>query len=164
MSSVPKYFFTGIVVNGSIWECREKKHCKAQALPLLARADGGSHKTSGGNCLQQNLTSCAACWFSSSRAQICFVQWLCLSFLRRLQQEAVTALMKLRVTLPQSQCQCFPNDFGLLFQWSSLPPSWQMVQSYAAATAESNLWKCDSTVKIFQHCCSEKLQWWEVTV
>lgn len=39
-----------------------------------------------------------------------------------------------------------------------------MVRSSAAATAESNSWRCDSTVKIFQRCRSEKLQWQEVTV
>lgn len=67
-------------------------------------------------------------------------------------------------SLSHSQCQCFPYQSGLLFQCSSLPPSWQTVNSSAAATAKSDSWRCDSTVKIFQHCCSEKLQWQEVTV
>lgn len=67
-------------------------------------------------------------------------------------------------SLSCSPCQCFPYQSGLLFQCSSLLPSWQMVHSSAEATAKSDLWRCDSTVKIFQHCCSEKLQWQEVTV
>lgn len=73
-------------------------------------------------------------------------------------------LGKLPVALPHSPCQCFPYESGLLFQCSSLPPPWQMVHSSAAATAKSNSWRCDSTVKIFQNCCSEKLQWQEVPV
>lgn len=67
-------------------------------------------------------------------------------------------------SLSRSHCQCFPYKSGLPFQCSSLPPSWQMVHSSAAATAKSDSWRCHSTIKIFQHCCSEILQWQEVTV
>lgn len=102
--------------------------------------------------------------FRPTRAPSCFVQWLCPCSLRRLQQQAIASLVKLSVILPHSCCQYFQSEPRLLLHSSAVPPAWQMVHSEAAATAERTWWRCDSTVEIFQWCCSEKLQWGKGTV
>lgn len=102
--------------------------------------------------------------FRPTRAPSRFVQWLCPCSLRRLQQRAIASLMKFSIILPHSCCQCFQSEPRLLLHGSAVPSVWQMVCSDAAATAERTWWRCDSTIKIFQRCCSGNLQWGKGTV